>query len=87
MKPRTKDENRAYMEAYRRARGVKPTTNRPEAIHGTRAKYRSCTDGEDGKACAACKKANSDYVNENNKKRRMDRKYGPDPLADYFSGG
>lgn len=32
--------------------------------HGTRGRYMSCTDGEDGRACPDCRSANAQYQNQ-----------------------
>jgi hypothetical protein len=39
--------------------------------HGTRARYRTCKAGLEGKKCDLCKEANSAYHREYNNKRKM----------------
>lgn len=74
-----------YQREYRASKAgkaIRPPSPPPD--HGSRARYRTCTDGPDDGPCAACRKANSDYANQNNKDRRLRDRFGPDPLADYF---
>ncbi|MBF4194656.1 hypothetical protein [Mycolicibacterium phlei] len=44
--------------------------------HGTRSRYvQGCTDGPDGRACEACRKANNDYLKARRQKKNAE-KYG-----------
>lgn len=56
-----REANTQDLMEWRRRKGVKPTTNRKQAIHGTRAMHKTCTAGEDGGKCEPCRKANRDY--------------------------
>ena len=48
---------------------------RPRPAHGTRSRYATCTDGENGGRCEDCKRANRDAAAAGRLARRNRRKY------------